>query len=83
MFVYPRHIFPEQIFLILIILLCFVLIPCTGAPKKSSDDLCAICLGISKQLSVELAKSANSTEVIELARYSGWRFLQEAVNLHV
>jgi hypothetical protein len=37
--------------------------------RNEKSDHCAVCLGVAKELQFELAKSANSTEIIELARF--------------
>jgi hypothetical protein len=40
---------------------------CTARNEKS--DNCAVCHALVKELKIELAKTANSTEIIELARF--------------
>jgi hypothetical protein len=61
----PSHrlrlgLFLRFLFLTLLLPYCFA--------KNEKNDLCAICHAVAKELNVELAKSANSTEIIELAR---------------
>jgi hypothetical protein len=53
--------FLRLLFLIKLLSYCFA--------RNEKSDLCALCHGVAKELKVELAKSANSTEIIELARF--------------
>ena len=41
----------------------------SSAKSQHHKERCSVCLAVAKEMGIELAKTANSTEVIELARF--------------
>ena len=49
--------------------ICFLFkLACYCLAKNEKSDRCSLCYAVVHEMGIELAKSANSTEIIELAR---------------